>query len=166
MGWLEDRRELSVASGVPHLVGQPISTRPHEIYQTPTSESINNTNSSDKDYDIYSVALTMDTDFGTIKSITGRQEFYDNFNLDRDGTAARVFDTFDISETETFTQELNLNVERDGMSLVFGGYYMDDETSRLTHFDNPLPVFGFPFHSGFDFGHITKRTRKCKKQSR
>lgn len=153
-GWLEDKRELAVASGVPHLTGQPISTRPHEIYQTPTSESINNTNSSDKDYDIYSVALTVDTDFGTIKSITGRQEFYDNFNLDRDGTAARVFDTFDISETETFTQELNLNVERDGMSLVFGGYYMDDETSRLTHFDNPLPVFGFPFHSGFDFGHL------------
>ena len=40
-------------------------------------------------------------------------------------------------------QELNVNVERDRMSLVFGGYYMDDETSRLTHFDNPLPVFGF-----------------------
>ena len=44
-------------------------------------------------------------------------------------------------------KKLNLNVEREGMSLVFGGFYMDDETSRHTHFDNPLPVFGFPFQS-------------------
>ena len=28
------------------------------------------------------------------------------------------------------------------MSLVFGGFYMDDETSRHTHFDNPQPVLG------------------------
>ena len=67
--------------------------------------------------------------------------------------AGAYLDTFDISETETFTQELNFNIERDTMSLVFGLFYMDDETSRHTHFDNPQPILGFPVPSMFDFKH-------------
>ena len=153
-GWLDDLRQLSTAFGIPQLAQQQISTKPHEIYQTPNSESINGANMTDREYDIAALTLTIDTDFGTIKSITASQEFYDQFNVDRDGTAALLFDTFDITETETFTQELNLNIEREGMSLVFGGYYMDDETARHTHFDNAEPMLGFPFPSQFDFKHL------------
>tara|TARA_B100000212_G_scaffold118758_1_gene88725 strand:+ start:1109 stop:3334 length:2226 start_codon:yes stop_codon:yes gene_type:complete len=153
-GWLESLPELATAAGVPYIEAAAKTFKPHEVYQTPTSLSPNKGNFVNKDYDLASLALTIDTNFGTIKSITAKQDFYDQFNMDRDGTAELIFDTFDISETETFTQELNLNIERDGMSLVFGGYYMDDETSRHTHFDNPQPVFGFPVHSGFDFVHL------------
>ena len=39
------------------------------------------------------------------------------------------------------------------MSLVFGLFYMDDETSRHTHFDNPQPILGFPVPSMLDFKH-------------
>ena len=157
-GWITDNRDLSTGYGIPQLNVQPISLKPHEIYQSPTSESVNGTNSSDREYDVSSLTLSIDTDFGTIQSVTATQEFHDQFNLDRDGTAAVIFDTFDISETETFTQELNLNIERDGMDLIFGGFYMDDETSRHTHFDNPMPVLGLPAPSQFDFKHLKMNT--------
>tara|TARA_B110000438_G_scaffold248139_1_gene250711 strand:- start:78 stop:2231 length:2154 start_codon:yes stop_codon:yes gene_type:complete len=157
-GWLTDNRYLSTASGVPQLEAEPITLKPHEIYQSVTSESINGTNMSDREYDVTSLTLSLDTDFGSFKSITASQEFYDQFNIDRDGTAAVIFDTEDISETETFTQELNLNIERDSMSIVLGSFYMDDKTSRHTHFDNPQPVLGFPLHSQFDFKHLKMNT--------
>ena len=157
-GWLSDNRNLSTGFGIPQLAAQTISLKPHEIYQTPTADSVNGTNSSDREYDVSSLTLNIDTDFGTITSVTATQEFNDSFNLDRDGTAAALFDTFDNSETETFTQELNLNVERDSMSLVFGGFYMDDETSRHTHFDNPQLILGFPAPSQFDFKHLKMNT--------
>ena len=100
---------------------------------------------TDREYDVASLTLKIETDIGTLTSITANQDFNDQFNLDRDGTADLYLDTFDISVTETFTQELNLNVERDTMSLIFGVFYMDDETSRHTHFDNPQPILGFPY---------------------
>ena len=152
-GWLTDNRELAAAFGFPQIVAEPISLKPHEIYQTPTSESVNGTNMTDREYDVSSLTLKIDTELGTLTSITAKQEFYDQFNLDRDGSAGTYLDTFDISETETFTQEFNFNIERDTMSLVFGLFYMDDETSRHTHFDNPQPILGFPVPSMFDFKH-------------
>ena len=152
-GWLTDNRELAAAFGFPQIAAEPISLKPHEIYQTPTSESVNGTNMTDREYDVSSLTLKIDTELGTLTSITAKQEFYDQFNLDRDGSAGAYLDTFDISETETFTQEFNFNIERDTMSLVFGLFYMDDETSRHTHFDNPQPILGFPVPSMFDFKH-------------
>ena len=152
-GWLTDNRELAAAFGFPQILAEPISTKPHEIYQTPTAQSVNGTNMTDREYDVSSLTLRIDTEVGTLTSITAKQEFYDQFNLDRDGSAGAYLDTFDISETETFTQELNFNIERDTMSLVFGLFYMDDETSRHTHFDNPQPILGFPVPSMFDFKH-------------
>ena len=152
-GWLTDNREIAAVYGFPQVATETISLKPHEIYQTPTSQSVNGTNMSDREYDVSSLTLKIDTELGTFTSITAKQEFYDQFNLDRDGTAGVYLDTFDISETETFTQELNLNIERDTMSLVFGLFYMDDETSRHTHFDNPQPILGFPAPSMLDFKH-------------
>ena len=152
-GWLTDNRELAAAFGFPQIAAEPISLKPHEIYQTPTDQSVNGTNMTDREYDVSSLTLKIDTELGTLTSITAKQEFYDQFNLDRDGSAGAYLDTFDISETETFTQELNFNIERDTMSLVFGMFYMDDETSRHTHFDNPQPILGFPVPSMFDFKH-------------
>ncbi len=152
-GWLTDNRELAAAFGFPQIATEPISLKPHEIYQTPTAQSVNGTNMTDREYDVSSLTLKIDTELGTLTSITAKQEFYDQFNLDRDGSAGAYLDTFDISETETFTQELNFNIERDTMSLVFGLFYMDDETSRHTHFDNPQPILGFPVPSMFDFKH-------------
>ena len=152
-GWLTDNRELAAAFGFPQILAEPISIKPHEIYQTPTAQSVNGTNMTDREYDVSSLTLRIDTELGTLTSITAKQEFNDQFNLDRDGSAGAYLDTFDISETETFTQELNFNIERDTMSLVFGLFYMDDETSRHTHFDNPQPILGFPVPSMFDFKH-------------
>ena len=152
-GWLTDNRELAAAFGFPQILAEPISIKPHEIYQTPTTQSVNGTNMTDREYDVSSLTLRIDTELGTLTSITAKQEFNDQFNLDRDGSAGAYLDTFDISETETFTQELNFNIERDTMSLVFGLFYMDDETSRHTHFDNPQPILGFPVPSMFDFKH-------------
>ena len=152
-GWLTDNRELAAAFGFPQIAAEPISLKPHEIYQTPASDSVNGTNMTDREYDVTSLTLRIETELGTLTSITANQSFDDQFNLDRDGSAGAYLDTFDISETETFTQEINLNIERDAMSLVFGLFYMDDETSRHTHFDNPQPILGFPVPSMFDFKH-------------
>ena len=62
---------------------------------------------TDREYDVSSLTLKIETAIGTLTSITANQEFYDQFNLDRDGTAGVYLDTFDVSETETFTQEFN-----------------------------------------------------------
>ena len=40
-GWLTDNRDIAAAFGLPQLLTSQISTKPHEIYQTPTSASVN-----------------------------------------------------------------------------------------------------------------------------
>ena len=92
-GWLTDNREIAAVYGFPQVATETISLKPHEIYQTPTSQSVNGTNMSDREYDVSSLTLKIDTELGTLTSITARQEFYDQFNLDRDGTAGVYLDT-------------------------------------------------------------------------
>ncbi len=157
-GWLTYRSDLANIYGLPQLDTTPIATKPHTTYQTPTQNSLHGANMSDRDYDVSSLTLKIETDFGTITSITANQEFYDQFNLDRDATALALIDVADASETDTFTQELNLNVEKDTMSLVFGVFYLDDETSRINYFEFPQPVFGFPTASQFFFHHEKMNT--------
>ena len=91
-GWLTDNRELAAAFGFPQIAAEPISLKPHEIYQTPTAQSVNGTNMTDREYDVSSLTLKIDTELGTLTSITAKQEFYDQFNLDRDGSAGAYLD--------------------------------------------------------------------------
>ena len=88
---------------------------------TPKSESINGANFIDKAYDVASVTFTLDTDFGVIKSITAKQEFYDQFNLDRDGTEVQIFDTLTFPKPRP-SPRTEFKRRKRGMSLVFGGF--------------------------------------------
>ena len=56
-GWLTENTELSTAFGIPQLAAADKSTKPHEIYQTPTSQSVNGTNMTDREYDVSSLTL-------------------------------------------------------------------------------------------------------------
>ena len=154
--WLSDNRELATLSGIPQVAGEAISLEPNKIYNS--VNPINDNSDSEREYDVYGVTLNWDTSLGTLKSITAIQDFYDDFRIDRDGTEALVFDTYDISNTETFSQELNFNIQTDSIDIIVGVFYMDSKSDRDTHFDIALPIFGLGAPSNLDFRHVKNDT--------
>ena len=120
------------------------TTEPHEVYVDTKSDS-------DRDFEVYGLTVEWDMGWATLKSITAQQEFYDFFQSDRDVTELPLFDVGDISNTDTFTQEINILGGNDTWDWVLGAFYLREEWDRHTLFDNALPVFAFPVPSQFDF---------------
>ena len=120
------------------------TTEPHEVYVDTKSDS-------DRDFEVYGLTVEWDMGWATLKSITAQQEFYDFFQSDRDVTELPLFDVGDISNTDTFTQEINILGGSDRWDWVLGGFYLREEWDRHTLFQNALPVFAFPVPSQFDF---------------
>ena len=136
----------------PQIVGVPISLNPNEVYLTPDSESIHG-NDSKREYEVAAITINYESRLGLIKSITSYQEYFNEFSMDRDATTVNLYDTFDTSTTETITQEFNWNIDLEGSSWILGAFLMDDDTSRRTLFDLPLPVFGFPVPGKLEWDH-------------
>ena len=89
--------------------------------------------------------------WATLRSVTAQQEFYDYFESDRDVTELPLFDVTDVSNTDTFTQEINILGSNGRLDWVLGAFYLREEWDRHTVFHNALPVFTFPVPSQFDF---------------
>ena len=62
-----------------------------------------------------------------------------------------LFDIWDESIIDTFTQEINLLGSSDRLDWVLGAFYLQEEWDRHIVFNNALPVFGFPVPSQFVF---------------
>ena len=121
----------------------PQSFRPRETY----SELRSRTHSK---YFQSSAIMTMDiTDNVSLKSLTGYQTFRDDMLIDLDGSGTASIPVDQRINSETFTQEFNLNADwLDGrMKSVVGLFYYNDDFlgQSLTNFR--LPGFGAVFDS-------------------
>ncbi len=148
----DNRIPFAFLVDTPQIVGVPISLNPNEVYLTPDSESIHG-NDSKREYEVAAITINYESRLGLIKSITSYQEYFNEFSMDRDATTVNLYDTFDTSTTETITQEFNWNIDLKGSSWILGAFLMDDDTSRRTLFDLPLPVFGFPVPGKLEWDH-------------
>ena len=148
----DNRIPFAFLVDTPQIVGVPISLNPNEVYLTPDSESIHG-NDSQREYEVAAITINYESRLGLIKSITSYQEYFNEFSMDRDATTVNLYDTFDTSTTETITQEFNWNIDLEGSSWILGAFLMDDDTSRRTLFDLPLPVFGFPVPGKLEWDH-------------
>ena len=148
----DNRIPFAFLVDTPQIVGVPISLNPNEVYLTPDSESIHG-NDSKREYEVAAITINYESRLGLIKSITSYQEYFNEFSMDRDATTVNLYDTFDASTTETITQEFNWNIDLEGSSWILGAFLMDDDTSRRTLFDLPLPVFGFPVPGKLEWDH-------------
>ena len=148
----DNRIPFAFLVDTPQIVGVPISLNPNEVYLTPDSESIHG-NDSKREYEVAAITINYESRLGLIKSITSYQEYFNEFSMDRDATTVNLYDTFDTSTTETITQEFNWNIDLEGSSWILGAFLMDDDTSRRTLFDLPLPVFGFPVPGKLEWDH-------------
>ena len=154
----DNRIPFAFLVDTPQIVGVPISLNPNEVYLTPDSESIHG-NDSKREYEVAAITINYESRLGLIKSITSYQEYFNEFSMDRDATTVNLYDTFDTSTTETITQEFNWNIDLEGSSWILGAFLMDDDTSRRTLFDLPLPVFGFPVPGKLEWDHQSIDTK-------
>jgi iron complex outermembrane receptor protein len=82
-----------------------------------------------------------------LKSITAYQKFEDDMLIDLDSSGVTSIHTLQDVDSETLTQELNLNVEAlDGrLTAIFGLFYLDDEFTGESTTDFVVPGFAAPF---------------------
>ena len=147
--YITDNREL--ATTIPQLADANLTLEPHKIYADARSDS-------DRDYDLFSLKFEWDMGFATLKSITAQQDFNDEAFWDRDATDLHVLAATDISNTDTFTQELNLIGENETFDWVFGIFYMEEEWDRHFTLDSGDPILGAPLPVVLDFNQSIYET--------
>lgn len=121
----------------------PQSFRPHETF----SELKSRTHTK---YFQSSAVLTLEiADNVSLKSLTGYQTFRDDMLIDLDGSGTASIPVDQRLNSETFTQEFNLNADwLDGrVKSVFGLFYYNDDFLGESLTDFRLPGFGAVFDS-------------------
>jgi iron complex outermembrane receptor protein len=147
--FLTDNRDL--ATGMPQLADADFTLEPNKVYADADSDS-------DRDYDLYGLTFEWDLGFATLRSITAQQDFNDDSSYDRDATNLYLLHASDDSNTDAFTQELNLIGSNETFDWVLGAYYMDEKWDRRVIFQSGEPIQGFPFPIQFDFNQTTYET--------
>ncbi|WP_340317383.1 TonB-dependent receptor [Rhizorhabdus argentea] len=121
----------------------PQSFRPHETF----SELNSRTHTK---YFQSSAVMTLNiTDDISLKSLTGYQTFRDDMLIDLDASGTASIPVHQRLNSETFTQEFNLNANwLDGrVKSVFGLFYYNDDFLGRSLTDFRLPGFGAVFDS-------------------
>ena len=144
LSWVTFDPALAVAGGTPQLTTAAKTFEPFKTHVNPV-------NDSDRDFELIGLTLEWDMGWATLKSITAQQDFDDFVVADRDLTDVPLFDIWDRSVIDTFTQEINLLGSSDRMDWVLGAFFLQEEWDRHIEFNNALPVFGFPVPSQFVF---------------
>ena len=137
---IREHYALGTASGLPpvdiqHSPPAPVlfTVKPREIYSR-------GRNDTDRQYELFSLTLDWDFEGFSIKSITGYQDWADEFIMPADGTSIGLFQRFDGARNETWTQELTIAGQNERLDWIAGMFYMDDERERLLFFDFPVPA--------------------------
>ena len=135
--------DLGVASGLPGV--NILTTPPSEILFTeePGKVYSRGPSDSDREYQIYSLALNWDIGTINVKSITAFQDWSDEFINPADGTSLGLFNRLRPADNETFTQEVTVSGTHGQFEWVTGVYYMDAKHSSRLFFDFPVPAL-FP----------------------
>ena len=144
LSWVTFDPALAVAGGTPQLTTAAKTFEPLKTYVNPE-------NDSDRDFELVGLTFEWDMGWATLKSITAQQDFDDFVVADRDLTDVALFDIWDRSTIDTFTQEINVLGSSDRLDWVLGAFFLQEEWDRHIVFNNALPVFGFPVPSQFVF---------------
>lgn len=144
---IHEHYALGVASRLPSVDPRDapgsqilLTEEPRKVYNRHNDLGVSD---SDRDYQL--MGLTLDWNIGglLVKSITAHQDWSDDFNNPADGTSIGLFDRMRKTDSETFTQELNISGSTGNVDWIAGLYYMDEERSSRLFFDFPIPAL-FP----------------------
>lgn len=132
--------DLGVASGLPGLdtsidpPAMPLFTdEPRKVYNRGLSDS-------DRKYEVFGLTLNWSVGDINVKSITGYQDWADQFTNPADGTSIGLFNRLHTAENETFTQEINISGSHGDLEWIAGLYYMNDDKVSSLFFDFPIPA--------------------------
>ena len=134
--WLQD---LRYKVGVIQNKNDQLTLNPHEVYVTP--EGPLGKDFLEQEYDFASLVLDINTEFGTIKSITSKQDYSFLGAQDRDALEFPYTSNRGLHESEALTQEINWNIVNDNIDLIVGVYYLKDDSFRDEIFQFAPVVF-------------------------
>ena len=134
--WLKDLR--SKVAVIPNQNDQ-LTIKPHEAYLTP--EGPLGKELFEQDYDSASLVLDINTELGTVKSITSKQNYSYLGVQDRDALEFPYSSNRGLVESDAISQEINWNIVNDNMDLIVGAYYLKDELLRDDIFQFPPSIF-------------------------
>ena len=123
LSWVTFDPALAVAGGTPQLTTAAKTFEPFKTHVNPT-------NDSDREFELLGLTLEWDIGWATLKSITAQQDFDDFVVADRDLTDVPLFDIWDDSTIDTFTQEINVLGSSDKLDWVLGAFYLREEWDR------------------------------------
>jgi iron complex outermembrane recepter protein len=122
----------------PVLVGAIVPLEPRRT-------SANGPSDTERQYRALTGVLTLDVGDWTLKSITGLQQFDDDWEADFDGTNVNATRLSAQQSTETLSQEFNASGSFGSVDAVAGVFFMNDELATNFVFNFPLgaaPAFG------------------------
>ena len=137
LSWVTFDPALAVAGGTPQLTTAAKTFEPLKTHVNPT-------NDSDREFELIGLTFEWDMGWATLKSITAQQDFDDFVVADRDLTDVPLFDIWDDSTIDTFTQEINVLGSSDRLDWVLGAFYLREEWDRHIVFNNRASRVWFP----------------------
>ncbi len=100
----------------------------------------------------------------TLESITSYRSFEFDLTLDTDGSPLPLLDVLVLQDQEQFTQELRATYEQDGLTVIGGLYYFNDDDLTFSGVDNKsAALLGFPVTA---FGFATSSLADTDQQTR
>ena len=144
---ISENFDYGVMTGLPAVsylndpAGEPIlyTEEPRKVFSR-------GPNSTDSEFDIYSLTLNWELSSFSVKSITAQQEWSTLNIYPADSTSLGLLQRTDAAVNKTFTQEINVSGESDKLDWIIGGFYMDDQRSSSQVMPFSVAAFlPFPF---------------------
>jgi iron complex outermembrane recepter protein len=115
----------------PVLVGAIVPLEPRRT-------SANGPSDTEREYRALTGVVAWDVGDWTLKSVTGLQQFDDDWAADFDGTNINATRLTATQSTETFSQEFNAAGSLGPIDAVAGVFYMNDQLDAFFEFNFPL----------------------------
>ena len=113
------------------LTGDPLPYMGTEAFGPDDDVTLNFLGALDVETWAYTGTITVDTNIGTITSITGYRESENNITADADGTPVVEIELGDDDQIEQFSQELRLTGQANNIDYVGGLYFVNIKHDRV-----------------------------------
>ena len=113
------------------LTGDPLPYMGTEAFGPDDDVTLNFLGALDVETWAYTGTITVDTNIGTITSITGYRESENNITADADGTPVVEIELEDDDQIEQFSQELRLTGQANNIDYVGGLYFVNIKHDRV-----------------------------------
>ncbi len=141
-GWYIHGAAATGADGLAYAISGPDD---YGFEDSDNPHKVSHNEDGFREYKNLSTSLTMnwDTELGQITSVTDHSSADEKYLEDTDASPAFLFSYFTDSESQQFSQEFRLDVEREGYSWTAGLYYLeiDGEHDTVTSYGPELGPF-------------------------